>query len=77
MRYFLRPEKLLEVLALIQETISKLDQQFLFPACELASVLGKIHSLNRSHGSIVSVMTRHLQHVVGREVFYNGWTTQV
>ena len=77
MRYFLRPEKFLEVLALIQETISKLDQQFLFTARKLASVLGKIHSLNRSHGSIVSVMTRHIQHVVGREVFYNGWTTQV
>ena len=77
MRYFLRPEKFLEVLALIQETISKLDQKFLFTARELASVLGNIHSLNRSHGSIVSVMTRHIQHVVGREVFYNGWTTQV
>ena len=55
----------------------KLDKNTVFPLRDLAVVLGKIHSLRRSHVSIVSVMTRQLQHTMGKAVFRAGWESSV
>ena len=77
MQYFIRLEKFLGILALISETILKINQRSLFPAQELASTLGKLHSLHKSHGSIVSIMTHHLQHLVGKQVFSEGWAARI
>ena len=78
MRYFVQIEKFSIVQALLEETLFKLQEpDKLFRVRELASLLGKIHSLSRSHGSIVSVMTRHTQHVVGKQVFKNGWESSI
>ena len=40
----------------------------------LASLLGKLNSLHRSHGSVTHVMSRHLQHQLGCHVDSVGWT---
>ena len=78
MRYFVQIEKFSIVQALIEETLFKMQEPGkLFRVRELASILGKIHSLSRSHGAIVSVMTRHTQHVVGKQVFKNGWESSI
>ena len=77
MRYFVSIEKFQFIHAMLTETIFKIDENYLFPVCDLARVLGKIHSLSRSHGSIVSIMTRHLQHIVGKKVFQDGWSSSV
>ena len=78
MRYFIQLEKFSITQALIEEVLFKMrDPEKWFRVKELAVLLGKIHSLSRSHGSIVSVMTRHIQHVVGKEVFKAGWDSFV
>lgn len=74
MKYFVQLEKYAITQALIEETLWKMkDPEKRFKLRELAVLLGKIHSLGRSHGTIVSVMTRHIQHIVGKEVFRAGW----
>ncbi len=78
MRYFIQQEKFSITQALIEEVLFKMkNPEKWFRVKELAVLLGKIHSLGRSHGNIVSVMTRHIQHVVGKEVFKAGWESQV
>ena len=77
MRYFISTEKFHLIHAVLTEIIFKSKEKFLFPARELASLLGKIHSLSRSHGSIVSIMTRNLQHLVGKTVVLEGWSSFV
>ena len=78
MKYFIQIEKFSIIQAMIEETLFKMkDPEKWFKLRELAVLLGKIHSLNKSHGSIVSVMTRHIQHVVGKEVFKAGWESSV
>ena len=77
MRYYVQPEKFSLILALVEETLFKLDHNTAFKIRDLATVLGKIHSLRRSHGTIVSVMTRQIQHTVGKEVFRAGWDSSV
>ena len=70
LRYFIQLEKFLITQALIEEVLFKMkNPEKWFRVKELAVLMGKIHSLGRSHRNIVSVMTRHIQHVVGKEVF--------
>jgi len=73
MRYFLPPEK--------WEKIEATTAAFLSQACkgepqdakEVAAVLGRILSLIRSHGNIVRIMSRALQHQLGLHVLHNDW----
>jgi hypothetical protein len=44
------------------------------PVKDVASVLGKVGALHRSHGSIVRVLSRSLQHQLGCHVEERGWT---
>ena len=46
-------------------------------ARHLAGVLGKIQALKRSHGSIVSILSRASQHKLGKEVLEKGWETSI
>ena len=73
MRYFVSIEQFQFIHTLLTETIFKIDINYKFLVCDLARVLGKIHSLSRSDGSIISIMTHHLQHIVGKKVFQDGW----
>jgi hypothetical protein len=47
------------------------------PVKMLASILGKLAALRRSHGLITAVMCRSLQHQLGQHVFLHGWTGQL
>ena len=42
-----------------------------------ASVLGKIQSLKKSHGSVVSVIPRNTYNELGRQVIIHGWNSKV
>ncbi len=65
MRYFITPEKwdgiclsmssLLDTAAAVQPAMAK----------EVAPVLGKLNSLHCSHGSVMRVLSRSLQHQLG------------
>lgn len=77
MRYFCSLDKFALTHSLINETIFKIDNKISISVRELATLLGKLHSLSRSHGSIVSIMTRHVQHVVGKQVYKEGWESSM
>ncbi len=42
-------------------------------ARDLATVLGKLAALRRSHGSVVHVMSRSMQHELGVHTLWQGW----
>jgi hypothetical protein len=44
-----------------------------FSALDAASLLGRLSSLHRSHGSIVRILSRSLQHQLGTHVIAYGW----
>jgi hypothetical protein len=44
------------------------------PVRDLAAILGRLNSFRRSHGQIVQVLTRHLQHNLGLHVNVFGWS---
>jgi Reverse transcriptase (RNA-dependent DNA polymerase) len=46
-------------------------------AKEWASVLGRLQSMQRSHGKIVQIMSRACQHALGVAVSAGGWEAQV
>jgi hypothetical protein len=47
------------------------------PVKTLASILGKLAALRRSHGLITTVMSRSLQHKLSEHVLQHGWTGQL
>jgi Reverse transcriptase (RNA-dependent DNA polymerase) len=77
MRYYLPKEKEGVVLKLLQEGIDKGMEGQAVPAIWLASLLGKINSMRRSHGATIAVMSRSCQHLLGEAVLEKGWQTQV
>jgi hypothetical protein len=44
-----------------------------FSALDAASLLGRLSSLHRSHGSIVRILSHSLQHQLGTHVIAYGW----
>ncbi len=46
-------------------------------ARHVAQVVGKIISLQRSHGTVVHVMSRSLQHELGMHTLSHGWDTEI
>ena len=65
----------------IKEQISNLlalsEKGQTVPARSLASTLGHLISIERSHGSVVRIMSRRAQHGLGVAVINRGWETNV
>ena len=39
----------------------------------MASLLGKINSMRRSHGNVTAIISHKTQQIVGKVVYYNDW----
>jgi len=73
MRYFTPPEKLELISELIAQTLDTARQNRPIKARDLAVVLGKVAALRRSHGTVVHVMSRSMQHDLGVHTLWQGW----
>ncbi len=62
MRYFITPEKWNGVRLSLSSLLEAAAAGRPAPAKEVAAVLGRLNSLHRSHGSVVRVLSRALQH---------------
>ena len=47
------------------------------PVRQVAAVLGRLVSIRRSHGSVVTILSRSLQHQLGLHVFHHGWVGSI
>ena len=43
------------------------------PVCQVATILGHLIAIRRSHGFVVNILSRSLQHQLGLHVFHHGW----
>jgi hypothetical protein len=73
MCYYTPPKKLELIHAAIAQTLDAAKQNRPISARDLATVVGKIAALRRSHGSIVHVMSRSTQHDLGVHTLWQGW----
>jgi hypothetical protein len=73
MRYFITPEKWNGVRLSLSSLLDAAAAGRSAPAREVAAVLGRLNSLHRSHGSVVRVLSRALQHQLGLSVAQEGW----
>lgn len=72
MKIFAPDEKLKRIIETIDSLI--VDSQNKLIYCRrLASVLGNITHLYNSHGTIVKILTRQAQHLLGQDVTLKGW----
>ncbi len=74
MRYFITPEKWNGVRLSLSALLDAAAAGRSAPAKEVAAVLGRLNSLHRSHGSVVRVLSRALQHQLGLVVAQEGWS---
>jgi hypothetical protein len=74
MAYSITPEKWETVRLALTGLIEHARKDLPVPVKDVASVLGKVGALHRSHGSIVRVLSRSLQHQLGCHVDEHGWT---
>ena len=77
MKYECSLEKQSKYLKSIGDLLETHRSQGFIKAKQLASVLGKLQSLHRSHGSIVRLMLRNAQHELGIVVVVSGWSADV
>jgi hypothetical protein len=68
MRYFLPIEKEEVVLKHLQGAIQQCLSGEAIPALDMASLLGRINSMMRSHGAVLGVMSRTCNHLMGEAV---------
>ena len=76
MKYYTSKETLDLLSSMLKDCLFKISQNISFKARDLASLLGKINALAKSHGNFVH-MCRETQHLLGKAVFTNGWETDV
>jgi len=74
MSYTITPEKWSSVRLSLSSLLDRATVRTPIPAKDAAATLGKVNSLYRSHGSIVRVLSRSLQHQLGLHVDAHGWT---
>ena len=72
MKYNYPSRKIIEVKARFEDIFKLVDQKKSIPLKQLAKILGSISSMVQSHGSIVMVMSRRTQHLVGKFVYLKG-----
>jgi len=77
MRYVAPESKLVILRQMIQEVCGYYRRAQPLPVKELVAVLGKIMALLRSHGSVMHVMSRSSQHILGRHVYEYGWRSHI
>jgi hypothetical protein len=75
MQYYTPIEKLELLVADITSLVEPSREKRPVSARHVARVVGKIVSLQRSHGSIVHVMSRSVQHELGMHTLMFGWET--
>jgi hypothetical protein len=73
MTYSITPEKWSSIRLALQSLLASAAQSRLVSPKDAASVLGRLNSLHRSHGSVVRVLSRSLQHQLGLHVDQHGW----
>gem|GEM_PF-3893740 len=73
MQYFTPPEKIELIRANITLTLNRATKHMPIGAKDLAMVVGRIVALRRSHGSIVQVLSRSMQHDLGAHTLWEGW----
>ena len=56
---------------MLKDCLYIISQNISFKARDLASLIGKINALTKSHGNFV-YMCRETQHLLGKAVFTNG-----
>jgi len=74
MRYYITPEKWAVVCDIMGKVLDAGLATEPVSVKAIASILGKLNSFFRSHGNIVKVMSRAMQHQLGAHVQLMGWT---
>jgi len=74
MTYSITPEKWASVRLSLSSMLDLAASSAAVPVRDIATILGRVSSLYRSHGSIVRVLSRSLQHQLGSHVEVFGWT---
>ncbi len=77
MKYFCPEDKQSKYLLCLKDLIQFHADHGFVRAEQLASVLGQLQSLNRSHGNITRVMLRGCAHELGKATLMHGWNTIV
>ena len=77
LKYWAVEEKLYLLEKVLDDLLIRITFKQPIEARHLAGVLGKIQALKRSHGSIVSILSRASQHKLGKEVLERGWETLI
>ena len=75
MMYTVPVEKIVLLKSLIAVVCQNYFDNKFVSARMLATVLGKVNSMVRSHGNILHVMSRTSQHVLGTHVLIHGWNS--
>ena len=75
MKFFLPQRRLVDVKTKLDHVLYLCKSKLKVHVKVLAEVLGSLASMSKSHGSILMVMTRHSQHILGKTVFENDWNS--
>ena len=75
MKYFYPAKKVVEVKELLSKILQMAKNKEQIHVKLMAQLLGKICHLTKSHGKIVAIFSRKCQHIVGKNVHFNGWNT--
>jgi hypothetical protein len=74
MTYSITDAKWTTVQLTLSDALAKAASATLLPVTDTASLLGRLSSQHRSHGSVVRVLSRSLQHQLCQHVQLFGWT---
>ena len=77
MQYSVDPAKIRVLRDLIKNVVQSYFDNSRVTARQLATILGKLNSMQRSHGDILFVMSRSSQHTLGVHVLQYGWDSDV
>jgi len=77
MAYYTPLEKLELLAGQLSDTVTAAENGEPLAARHLAQVVGQVAALRRSHGTIVGVMSRSVQHELGVHTLDNGWDTSL
>lgn len=75
MMYFYPERKVAEVKTLFNDILGKALSKDPIHLKLLAKLLGKLCAMRLSHGNIVMIFTRKCQHILGKQVYLNGWNS--
>ena len=73
MQYSLLPAKWTVIHTAVADLLNLAIAGRPVPVRQVAAVLGRLVAIRRSHGFLVSILSRSLQHQLGVHVFHHGW----